>query len=454
MHAGKTKRRKNGPANTRADGRTMNRVRVETPTVRGATLEGSVATTGPVGRFFTGESFRATYPTSIESVPASVRPIPILAHVCPVAWATGADVVVDDVDARFLDGLREIRSTFLELYPEFMRGGSVYCPNPVRSTVDAGAFDGTGMLFTGGVDSTATYVRHREADPTLIGVRGWVIDEDDDREWEATKRHVRTFADERGHEARFVESNMLDFLAMPLLQAHFQRYLEGAWYSSVGHGLGLLGLTAPLAHAERLGTVHIAATHTSDWQKPWGSRPDIDDAVRWSGTRGSHDGYELTRQDKLDLIGAYVDETNTGLRLRTCTYTNRAGNCNDCEKCYRTIVGLLLAGRDPNEFGYACEEGTLRRIRDEFERGDLYVSAQKAYHWEILAEAARERSVDRYAGAAEFLEWLANEDFDSYVEDAERSLRHRALQRLARNTPTSIYATLYPLYRRVANASH
>lgn len=432
----------------------MNRVTVSIPTVDGHDLVGDVSTSGTVGRFFSGSPFRARYSESIDDLPASLRPVPVLAHVCPVAWATGADVVVERVDGLFLDGLREIRATLTELYPEFMDGGAVHSSQPVRDGPAPGDRDGTGMLFTGGVDSTTTYVRHREEDPTLIGVRGWAIDEGRERAWRRRCERIESFATERGHDAAFVESNMLSFLASPLLQAHFQRYLEGAWYSSVGHGLGLLGLCAPLAWANDLGTLHIAATHTNDWSQPWGSRPDIDEHVRWRGTTCSHDGYDLSRQDKIDLIGDYAAREDESLELRTCSYDEEDDNCSECEKCARTMLGLVLAGRDPNDFGYQFNRETFARIRKGFDESEWYVTDQKAYHWKVLQTTARERSIDADDETVAFFDWLDRQDFDDHVADSERSLQHRALQEIARTTPKPVYDALYPLYRRVASTPH
>lgn len=428
----------------------MNRIHVETPDVRGDTLVGEVTATGRCSRFFSGKPFEATYSSSIERTPEHVCSIPILAHVCPVAWATGADVTVDTADARFLDALRRVRSTFLEMYPEFMAGSSIHCSNPVEAEREPGEFDGAGVLFTGGVDSTATYVRHRDEDPTLVSVRGWVIREDEGDRWDRTRNYVESFAGERGHESAFVESNMLTFLAEPLLLAHFQRYLDGAWYSSVGHGVGLLGLCAPMAHAEGWGSLYIAASHTSEWSRPWGSGPDIEDNLEWTGTDCSHDGYHLTRQEKIELIAEYVESAYPTLHLRTCTVDDGAGNCSDCEKCYRTTIGLLLAGLDPNDHGYEFDPGTFDEIRDEFERGDWFIPPTTRYHWNVLQEAAREGTLEHVSGGNQFLDWLVRQDFEAFVETTERPLHYRALQMVARNTPTPVYSMLYSMYRRVA----
>lgn len=133
-----------------------------------------------------------------------------------------------------------------------------------------------------------------------------------------------------------------------MLLAHYKRFVDGAWYSSVGHGLGLLGLCAPMAYARGIEDLYVAATHWDGIDLEWGSRPDIDDYVRWSGTRCHHDAYELTRQERLDAIADYVETDAPDLQLQTCN-VRMDGNCGECEKCYRTAVGLRLSGLEPSD---------------------------------------------------------------------------------------------------------
>lgn len=428
----------------------MNEVTIEHVGATDTTLTGRVSAEGRVDRFLSGEPFVADYGVDVSDVPQSILVIPVLAHVCPVGWATGATVRVDRVDAAFLETLRHVGARLCEMYPEFMAGGRIVCGEAVEGD-EPGSRGRSALLFTGGVDSTATYVRHREEDPDLISVRGWVIDDED--RWERNRAYFRAFAAARGVDNRFVESNMLEFLATPLLQAHFQRYLDGAWYSSVGHGLGLLGLCAPLAVATDVGRLYIAATHTEEWTRPWGSHPTIDDHVQWSGTQAVHDGYESTRQEKIEIIAEYVRQEGADLTLRTCTRSERPANCNGCEKCYRTIVGLLLAGLDPNDHGYASDAGTVDEIRETFESGQKHLSPQKQYHWEILQSHARQVDTVDAPGGAELLKWLRTADFGQYVEQSDRPLKHRLVQATARQVPTPVYSTLYPVYRRVATRS-
>jgi hypothetical protein len=407
------------------------------------TLECSVRPSADLERFFTGEPFRTDYDVPIADVPDGVLAIPVLAQVCPVAWANGADVYVDEVDARFARALSDVEESLCRMH-DFLEGGTLYARRTIEPTPPAG--DGSGLLFTGGVDSTCSYVRHREESPTLISVRGWTItpDEADDGKWAALRDRVSRFADDRDLGTAFVESNMLSVLDHPMLLAHYKRYVDGGWYSSVGHGLGLLGLCAPLAYARGLTDLYVAATHWEGIDLEWGSRPDVDERVRWTGTRCHHDAYELTRQERVDVIADYVREEDPDLQLQTCN-DRMDGNCGACEKCYRTAIGLRLAGLEPSAHGYPFSDADYDDLRRALADGEWVLGQDERYMWADIRERARETEPTSSAERA-FFEWLEAVDLDELVSDAEPPLTHRLLRAGARNAPNGVYNALYPTW--------
>ncbi|WIV67061.1 hypothetical protein [Natrialbaceae archaeon AArc-T1-2] len=422
-------------------------VRIDRIDVTGTSLECTVRPSPSMRRFFTGEPFRARYDVEIEDVPDGVLAIPVLAQVCPVAWTQGADVYVDEVDTTFAHALEDAETALRSLYPEFMLGGDLQ----VRETVDvapdsSGDDSASGLLFTGGVDSTCSLVRHREEAPTLISVRGWTVRPDpvDDGKWADLRSRVTRVADRRDLEASFVESNMLATLDNPMLLAHFGHRVDGGWYSSVGHGLGLLGLCAPLAYARGLENLYVAATHWEGVDLEWGSRPEIDDHVRWAGTQCHHDGYELTRQERIDAIAAFVRETGDDLELQTCN-DRMDGNCSACEKCYRTMVGLRLSGLDPNDHGYRFADADYADLRRSFERGEWVLGEDERIMWADIRDRVRETE-PRSPVERAFFAWLEEVDLEDLVADAEPPLSHRLLRATARNAPHGVYNALYPAW--------
>ena len=347
---------------------------------------------GRVRRFFSSEPFTVEYGVDISAVPESILTIPWLANACPVAWATGADVVVPELDREFGAALDRIQSAMREMHSAFMTGGEVHgeaVVDPVADRFDANdRFDDSALLFSGGVDSLTSYVRHREKAPYLVSVHGADIDRDNLEAWRHNRTLVEDFAGSRGIEPLFVGADMHGFLDGQLLLAHYRQYLDDNWFTDVQHGLGLLGLCAPLSYVRGIGTVYIAATHTEEFNQPWGSHPKIDDEVAWSGATAVHDGYKLSRQEKIGVLADYIEREAPNLRIRSCHESATGGNCNDCEKCARTVVGLLLAGLDPTAHGYEVKPDTFRCIREEIEAGTWRLGHDERFMWEDLQSHA------------------------------------------------------------------
>lgn len=436
----------------------MTHLSVDSVSAEGATVRATVSCSRDLRRFFPEREFEVEHGVSVEDVPERVLVVPVLAQACPAVWTQGGDVYVDRIDASFRSALYDVQDALKEMYPTFIEGGDVIAEH-VEQPSTPRRFDGTGMLFTGGVDSVATFVRHRDADPALITVRGWLLRPDEDERWRRVKEHVGAFAEKEGVESLTIETDLHAFPDHGLLNAHYKRHTDGAWYSAVGHGLGLLGLCAPLAHARGIGTLHIAGSHWEGFEMPnqswdggaipWGSHPSIDDRVRWTETEGHYDGFDLTRQDKLETIAGFVRDRRPDLQLRACARDQDGGNCSRCEKCLRTIVGLLLAGLDPNDHGFSATSESLEHCVRQFERGNWVLDAHTVLHWKVLvANAPPERDVP-IDDSAWFFEWLQDAPFEEYLSRSQQPLSDRAVRAVARQVPTAAIGPLRTVYDRL-----
>ncbi|AEH37675.1 hypothetical protein [Halopiger xanaduensis] len=439
----------------------MSSVTIGNPETDGSSLECEVRPSADLERFFTGNPFRTSYDCSVEDVPDGVLAIPVLANVCPVAWADGADIYVDEVDATFARALEDVKASLLGMY-DFLEGGTLYAKRTIDAAPagagggDAGGDDDedgsdSALLFTGGVDSTCSYIRHRDESPTLVSIRGWTVapDESGAEDWRHLRERVLSFADECDLETAFIETNALEALDHAMLLAHYKRFVDGAWYSSVGHGLGLLGLCAPMAYARGIGDLYVAATHWDGIDLEWGSRPDIDEYVRWTGTECHHDGYELTRQERLDVIADYVESDAPDLELQTCN-VRMDGNCGECEKCYRTAVGLRLSGLEPTAHGYPFSHNDYADIRRALEGGEWVLGQDERYMWADIRDRAQETEPGSPEEAA-FFEWLLEADLEALVDEAEPPLSHRLFRAGARNAPAPVYNAAYPMLTTAKN---
>jgi hypothetical protein len=112
--------------------------------------------------------------------------------------------------------------------------------------------------------------------------------------------------------------------------------LFGAAFAAAAHSL-----------AKRFTTVALASAGFCFPKRldPHGSHPLIDPNYSSSDLRIRHDGIALSRLDKARFI---ADWDFALKRLRVCNNTTRvrseALNCGKCEKCIRTMLGLLALG--------------------------------------------------------------------------------------------------------------
>lgn len=403
-------------------------------------LRSEISFSPELRRFFRGDDLFTEYSVDISDVPESVLAIPVLTQVCPVAWMQNADVYTPVLDSTLSESLGQVREALKQMYPSLIQGGDIHYRELAEG--ESGEKSGeSGIFFTGGVDSMFSFVRHREESPSLINVQGWTVSIDDSETWNEVKEYVEGVATDHGVDALFVRSNMLRFLRNPMLIAYSEPHVTGAWYSSVGHGLGLPGLCAPLAYATGISDLYLSPSHWEGISQPYGTQPDVVENVQWSEADVHLEGYEYSRQERLEKIAEYVKAENSDLTLVTCT-EKVSENCGRCEKCCRTSVGLLLAGLDPNDHGYRFDSETFEYIQNRLQNGDWgFRKDEHVHHWEDLQDHASIEETP-FEGSQEFLRWLCEADFEAYADREQTPIENRLLFPLYRTIPWRIFNVL------------
>jgi hypothetical protein len=397
----------------------------------------------PALRRYLNGAFFAEYDDSVDlrSVDEAILQIPFLLNVAPVVWATGGDYTVDAVDERLAQSLSSLSEVLRGLYPELFGGGHL---RPRRTIESREPADGrpappveVAALFSGGVDSVYTALAADPASKLLVTVWGSDVALDDERGWRAVRDRAGGFARDHGHRLATVRSNFRDFLNYSQLN-----YLAPSvpdWWAYVQHGMGLIGLTAPVLATHGSHRLLIAATHTEAYCGPWGSNPAIDTSTAWGTLSVDHHGFEVSRQEKLAyLTKRFAAGSGAAPFLRVC-YSSASpdgGNCGRCEKCLRTATGLVLEGADPVEFGL---RGSPERLGPDaiagFSAHRLQMGEDEVFMWEDLKTRARAwLSHERGAGTAgsgalpAYFRWLCDFDFAAYSRD--QAARQRSGRRL------------------------
>lgn len=361
--------------------------------------------TGGIRSAFRTDTFFATYENvDLRRTPESLLVIPVLANLSPIAWAHGATVHVPTVDPAFLRSLGEVKRSLQGMYPQIPWGGNIVPESLAEPlTYPRGK---SALLFSGGIDSLASYLVHRKENPMIVTALGRAPNNDLTDEVKSQFSRCSLFAQKVVARFAPVTTNLNRFLVPKCLP------FGVGWWQKVQHGLAFLSLCAPLALHEHLGEVYLASTHTRDSGIPWGSHPSIDNNVAWGSTRGRHDGYHLSRQEKVALIAAHIKREDPDLTIQVCRRGARYGNCSACGKCCRTMIGLAVAGVDPNRHGFRLRRETLVSIRRQLSSRKFLRGANNRFMWKDIQRHIPEVPKVEIDGLRDFLHWFREFDID------------------------------------------
>lgn len=187
---------------------------------------------------------------------------------------------------------------------------------------------GTALFLSLGVDSFYTLLRMPEA-RTIVYVAGYDVQLIETERCAKIERRLHDVAERQGVKVILVRTNLRTH---PVFGKLGWDRLHGAALAAVGHLLD-----------SAISKIFISASFPKNYFKPWGSSWKTD--FLWSSSRLEigHFGEELWRLEKLEKI---VDEPLVMDHLRVCwEHRNDGLNCGECEKCQRTMLGLVSLRR-------------------------------------------------------------------------------------------------------------
>ena len=308
--------------------------------------------------YFSGKPFVIEYPENIESVPDAVAAVPFICNVLPIIWLTDSVLRVKELDKAFYECIPNVRRGYETMFPESAFAGKVAVDRIVP--YDKPSKGGSAAFFSGGLDAMQTLVSHLEQKPALISIWGSDIRYENKEGWEIVHRGIQEAVQKFDLPDVAIHSSFRDFDNEGALHRQFREQLKDGWWHGVKHGIGLLGHAAPYAYLKGLSTVYIASSNCpTDGPVRCTSNPLTDNQVRFVGARVVHDGFEFSRQDKVHNVVEYVQKTGNQVSLHVCWESQSGGNCCHCEKCYRTMTGLLAEGADPVEYGFQDAKESL-----------------------------------------------------------------------------------------------
>ncbi len=404
-------------------------IEVEASTIR-YVFSPALRSTGLVGH-----GMRLDYGDSagdLRAAPRHVVVIPGLLNLAPVVWYSGRRFSVDIRDDLLAESLMAIRQRFQRMYEREPWDGEVVFAGAQDPPPGTGAASAT--LFSGGVDSIASVVQQITAGerPILITVGGADLASDDIESWRSVVQGVAAFAGQLGLQPTHVVGDFKECLNSVRLSNIPSLVPYGiSFWAGAQHGLALTGLTAPLAWSHGVSRLVLSSSFTSEFEIPWGSGPEIDGRLRWTGLKVEHSGFEQSRQSKMArIVDFFVARGAYRPQLRVCVspYGDRSRNCGACEKCLRTMAGLLAVGADPLEWGFdAGPAAALQRIRDSFESRVVLMKDDEEFMWNDI----RRHALSSAGAHPELVNWLEGFEPSSYRDASKGRERFQARAKAA-----------------------
>lgn len=395
--------------------------------------------------FFTEKPFVIEYPKNIENIPDSVAAIPFVANVIPIIWLTNGTLHIKNLDKDFYNCLFEVKKGYETMFPESTFSGKLAVENIIPCDSATG---GSVVFFSGGLDAVQTLVSHINEKPRLLAIWGADIRYDNTDGWEIVRRSIEGSAHNFDLSVDIIRSSFREFDNEAALNNHFFKQLKDNWWHGVKHGIALLGHAAPYAYIYGLSTVYIASTNCpADGPVRCASNPLTDNHVRYNGAKVIHDGFEYSRQDKVHNVVDYVKKTGTKIPLRVCWETQAGTNCCKCEKCYRTMAGLLAEGANPIDYGFKESTDTLPFMHFYIVGQYSQSSVIKDYWPHIRERVVEKKALLVNTPSWKFLKWIEKSDFN-HPETLKLPLNFRIRNKLSH---FKFYNTLHKIKYKLKN---
>lgn len=369
-----------------------------------------------LSRFFCDKfPFYIEYIQDIDfgAVPKSVLAVPFVTNLLPLCWICDFDIEVEELDKSFYDSIDEIKKGFQKIYPDVELKGNIKASKLINNTYEAS--EKTICLFSGGVDATFTFLRHREEKPVIINVWGVDIDFDDKRGHQEVESYCEKFAADFSTDYICIKSSLRKFLDESYLNNEMYKVLCDYWWHGAQHSIGLLSVLAPYDYIHKIKTNYIASSFT---QKDFDSGvksvtyPFVDNALKIASCNMCHDGFDYARIDKIKYICEVCKAEKRALDLKVCFNYKEGKNCNKCEKCLRTIMAILVFDDNVERYGFKIKSNKAKEVRRFLDCNEI-----RLFNWLPIQDAYKKNMQNKN------IRWLRRYKFNNLSSLRSRILR-------------------------------
>lgn len=366
---------------------------------------------GALGSYFTTDTLVLKYGYDMADIPPSILSIPFISCLIAITWLTDSVMWVQETDRTFYRSVRNLKNAYQELYPDYKFGGRFVSARLTDNKLSEFDKAKALLLFSGGVDAHTTYIRNIDKHPLLCNIQGWYEDIDSyNAAAEADIRDIGSFATQNGLSSTFIKSNFATIIDQKHFRKHIARRLGDSWWHGFQHSMAFISIAIPIAYKFNIPEILIASSFTIGDSRVCASyaTTDIEFQFAESG-RTIHDGFELTRQDKIKILVEHQKISGKPYPIRVCSFNDH--NCCRCEKCFRTIAGIVAENGDIKQFDFNIDEPLDKFFADVMRKNIALfgVKNESITHWPHI----RKRMKDNYEFLIDksFADWFLHYDF-------------------------------------------
>lgn len=345
---------------------------------------------GDWDKYFTQNKFWVEYEEDITSVPESILIIPIFGTILPLSWVFDAEVCCKEIDEDFYNAIHAFKKGYADMYPEIELKGDVKIENIVKNSILSEGK--TAAMFSGGADAFCTLISHIDENPLLMTVWGADVGVDNEKAWNVVNKHRQSVLEEWKLDGTAVKSSLRNFINESEINRNIIPKAGDNWWHGFHHSIGMFCLMAPICYLLRIKKIYVASSFTEKdkGRVKCASDPTIDNHVEFCGCKVFHDGYEMDRPQKIARICNYAEKTQRVIPLRVCWESKDGSNCCNCEKCFRTILGIYSENKNPHDFGFEYDSKMLKKMSDDAKKGDQHFFGRRKELYLKMASNLRE----------------------------------------------------------------
>lgn len=344
------------------------------------------------------------------NVPKSILVIPFVSSILPLMWLTDSIMWIEEIDSTFYHSLFNIKQAYQDMYDYFPLKGALipaYIKNNNCSTKKESL-----VLFSGGIDAHTTYLRHKHENPLLFNVQGWYNNdlEESNEVAEEDIVDISNFAIKENKSFIYAKSNFATLININYFHRKIEKKLKDTWWHGFQHSMAFISIAIPLCYYLGIRKIYIASSFSIGDSGRCASYPTTDSEFFFAQSGCTiHDGFELTRQDKVKIIVDYQKLIEKPYYIKVCTFNKK--NCCICEKCIRTILGIIAENGDPRNYGFFIEEPVMKFLKEKFVNNLTFfdVAGEEKKHWGYI----KQRMIENYSiiKEKEVVDWFLNTDF-------------------------------------------